>query len=220
MSGVRIVLADDHTLVRAGLRKLLESIEGFQIVAEFTNGRDVLRGVRAHRPDIVLMDIAMPELNGLEATARIASGEEACPVLILSMHATEQYVLEALRNGAAGYVLKDAGVDELERAIRCVVRGEKYLTPAVSRHVLDDYMRRIRADAAEEASASRALTARQREILQLIAEGKSTREIAERLHLSVKTVETHRSQIMQRLDIYDVAGLTRYAIRAGIITPD
>jgi DNA-binding NarL/FixJ family response regulator len=164
------------------------------------------------------MDIAMPELNGLDATARIARSDCACPVLILSMHATEQYVLEALRNGASGYVLKDADADELERAIRCVVRGEKYLTPAVSKHLLDDYMRRIRSDEAQESSATRTLTARQREILQLVAEGKSTREIAELLHLSVKTVETHRAQIMQRLEIYDVAGLTRYAIRTGIIS--
>jgi DNA-binding NarL/FixJ family response regulator len=218
MSRVRIVLADDHTLVRAGLRKLLESLDGFEVVAEYTNGRDVVRGVREMHPDVVVMDIAMPELNGLDATARIARSESACPVLILSMHATEQYVLEALRNGASGYVLKDADADELERAIRCVVRGEKYLTPAVSKHLFDDYMRRIRADQAQEVSQTRALTARQREILQLIAEGKSTREIAERLHLSVKTVETHRAQIMQRLEIYDVAGLTRYAIRTGIIS--
>jgi DNA-binding NarL/FixJ family response regulator len=218
MSRVRIVLADDHTLVRAGLRKLLESVEGFEVVAEYTNGRDVVRGVREHAPDVVVMDIAMPELNGLDATARVARGDPACPVLILSMHATEQYVLEALRNGASGYVLKDADADELERAIHCVVRGEKYLTPAVSKHVLDDYMRRIRSDEAQEATTTRTLTARQREILQLIAEGKSTREIAERLHLSVKTVETHRAQIMQRLEIYDVAGLTRYALRTGIIS--
>ena len=218
MSRVRIVLADDHTLVRTGLRKLLESVDGFEVIAEYTNGRDVVRGVREASPDVVIMDIAMPELNGLDATARIARGEPACPVLILSMHATEQYVLEALRNGASGYVLKDADASELERAIRCVVRGEKYLTPAVSKHLLDDYMRRIRSDAAQEASATRALTARQREILQLIAEGKSTREMAERLHLSIKTVETHRAQIMQRLEIYDVAGLTRYAIRTGIIS--
>jgi DNA-binding NarL/FixJ family response regulator len=218
MSRVRIVLADDHTLVRAGLRKLLESVEGFEVVAEYTNGRDVVRGVRELSPDVVVMDIAMPELNGLDATARIARGDHACPVLILSMHATEQYVLEALRNGASGYVLKDADADELERAIHCVVRGEKYLTPAVSKHVLDDYMRRIRSDEAQEATTTRTLTARQREILQLIAEGKSTREIAERLHLSVKTVETHRAQIMQRLEIYDVAGLTRYALRTGIIS--
>jgi DNA-binding NarL/FixJ family response regulator len=218
MSRVRIVLADDHTLVRAGLRKLLESVDGFEVVAEYTNGRDVLRGVRESTPDVVVMDIAMPELNGLDATARITRGAPACPVVILSMHATEQYVLEALRNGASGYVLKDADAEELERAIRSVVRGEKYLTPAVSKHLLDDYMRRIRSDEAQAASATRALTARQREILQLIAEGRSTREIAERLHLSVKTVETHRAQIMQRLEIYDVAGLTRYAIRAGIIT--
>ena len=218
MSRIRIVLADDHTLVRAGLRKLLESLEGIEVVGEYTNGRDVLRGVRELHPDLVVMDIAMPELNGLDATARLVRADHACPVLILSMHATEQYVLEALRNGASGYVLKDADAAELERAIRCVVRGEKYLTPAVSRHLLDDYMRRIRSDAADEATAARALTARQREILQLIAEGKSTREIAERLHLSIKTVETHRAQVMQRLQIYDVAGLTRYAMRSGIIT--
>jgi DNA-binding NarL/FixJ family response regulator len=156
----------------------------------------------------------------LEATARIARTERPCPVLVLSMHATEQYVLEALRNGAAGYVLKDAGIDELERAIRSVLRGERYLTPAVSKLVLDDYMRLLRGESGGEQAAASVLTARQREILQLVAEGQSTREIAAKLNLSVKTVETHRAQIMQRLNIFDVAGLTRFALRNGIIAPD
>jgi len=172
------------------------------------------------KPDIVLMDIAMPELNGLEATARIARAEQPCPVLVLSMHATEQYVLEALRSGASGYVLKEAGVDELMRAIHSLLRGERYLTPAVSKLVLDDYMRLLRGESGGEQAAASVLTARQREILQLVAEGKSTREIAAKLHLSVKTVETHRTQLMQRLGIFDVAGLTRFALRNGIITPD
>ena len=189
------------------------------------NAENFVRWVRRRlaprlRPgDVVVMDIAMPELNGLDATARIARGDHACPVLILSMHATEQYVLEALRNGASGYVLKDADADELERAIHCVVRGEKYLTPAVSKHVLDDYMRRIRSDEAQEATTTRTLTARQREILQLIAEGKSTREIAERLHLSVKTVETHRAVSMRKLKVHSTAELVRYAVRSRLIQP-
>lgn len=220
MSDIRILLADDHALMRAGLRKLLESAPGFEVVAEAANGREVVRLARELVPDVVLMDIAMPELNGFEATTRIARSDHPVPVLILSMHATEQYVLEALRAGAAGYVLKDSAVEELERAIRSVIRGERYLAPAVSKHVLDDYLRLLRGDAGPEASKPPALTPRQREILQLIAEGRSTRAIAEKLHLSVKTVETHRAQIMQRLNIFDVAGLTRYAVRAGMVAPD
>jgi DNA-binding NarL/FixJ family response regulator len=178
--------------------------------------------VNLHQPDAVLMDISMPGLNGLDATALIVKRHPAVAVVILSMHTTEAYVLEALRAGAVGYVVKDAAKAELELALHAVERGERYLSPKVSRHVIDDYLRRTRSGAmpVAEGEVAESLTARQREILQLIAEGRTTRQIAERLHISVKTVETHRTQIMARLKIHDVAGLTRYAIGIGLVAPE
>ncbi len=213
----RILLADDHALVRQGFRALLAGIPDFEVVGEAANGREALRLIRAVAPEVVLMDIAMPELNGLDATANALREHPQLKVIIVSMHATEAYVLEALRAGAAGYLLKDAETDELERAIRAVVHGERYLTPSVSHHVIDRFMR---AERGERASEAEILTPRQREVLQLIAEGRSTRQIAERLNLSIKTIETHRAQLMQRLEIFDVAGLTRYALRSGLIDPE
>jgi DNA-binding NarL/FixJ family response regulator len=210
----RIVLADDHALVRQGFRSLLSTIADFEVVGEAANGREALELIRALAPEVALLDITMPELNGLDATAHALREQPRLKVIIVSMHAAEAYVLEALRAGAAGYLLKDADAGELERAIRAVARGERYLTPSVSHHVIDRFMRAERGESAREAEA---LSPRQREVLQLIAEGKSTREIAERLHLSVKTIETHRAQLMQRLEIFDVAGLTRYALRIGLI---
>jgi len=216
MKPIRVLLADDHTLVRAGIRSLLENMEGIEVIAEAGDGREALRLVRTHRPDVVLMDIAMPGLNGLEAAARIA---KKCPnvrVIILSMHVNEEYVLQALRAGAAGYMVKGADAAELEIAIRAVARGETYLSPMVSKHVVTDYIQRISG----ETSPLELLTPRQREVLQLIAEGYSTKKIARTLKISVKTVETHRMQLMERLDIHDIAGLVRYAIRIGLVKPD
>lgn len=213
----RIVLADDHALVRQGFRSLLSTIADFEVVGEAANGREALELIRALAPEVALLDITMPELNGLDATARALRAQPRLKVIIVSMHAAEAYVLEALRAGAAGYLLKDADAGELERAIRAVARGERYLTPSVSHHVIEQFMRAERGESAREAEA---LSPRQREVLQLIAEGKSTREIAERLHLSVKTIETHRAQLMQRLEIFDVAGLTRHALRIGLIDPE
>lgn len=213
----RIVLADDHALVRQGFRALLNAMTDFEVVGEAANGRDALRLIRSLTPDVVLMDISMPELNGLDATAHALREQPRLKVIIVSMHTTEAYVIEALRAGAAGYLLKDADADELQRAIRSVVRGERYLAPAVSHHLIDAY---LRGDRGEPASDDDALSPRQREVLQLIAEGRSTREIAERLNLSIKTIETHRTQLMQRLDIFDVAGLTRYALRVGLVDPE
>jgi len=213
MSPIRVLLAEDHTLVRAGIRALLEGLAGVQVVAEAGDGREALQLVAAHQPDLVLMDIAMAGLNGLEATGRIVKEFPHVRVIILSMHANEEYVLQALRAGAAGYLLKDAGTSELELAVRAAARGEIYLSPAVSRHVIADYMRR----AGSELTLLDQLTPRQREILQLIAEGRTTREIANILQVSVKTVETHRAQLMERLDIHDVAGLVRFAIRVGLV---
>lgn len=211
-----VLLADNHTLVRAGLRALLQNIQGIRVVAEAGDGREALRLIAAHQPDVVLMDIAMPEMNGLEATARVVKEFPNVRVIILSMHANEEYVLQALRTGAAGYVLKDSGVSELELALRAIAKGETYLSPAVSKHVVADYVRRV----GSESSSLEQLTPRQREILQLLAEGRTMKEIAKLLYISVKTVETHRAQLMERLGIHDVAGLVRYAIRVGLVTPD
>jgi DNA-binding NarL/FixJ family response regulator len=212
---IRILLADDHALVRAGMKSLLESADGFEVVAEAANGREAVRLARTVKPDVALFDIAMPELNGLEAARRLATECPEVRVLILSMHTDPAYVREAMQAGTAGYVLKEAGVEELELAIRAALRGERYLDPRVSKQVIEGYVKGLEGD-----TPGAALTSRQREILQLIAEGHSTREIAQRLHLSVKTVETHRAQLMDRLGIRDVAGLTRYAIRIGLISDE
>lgn len=216
MSKVRVLLVEDHTLVRAGFRALLEKLEGIRVIGEVSNGRDALKAAREMEPDVVLMDIAMPEMNGLEATSRL---RQECPrtmVLMLSMYTNEEYLKEALRAGAAGYLLKDADRAELELAIKTVCRGETYLTPAVAKFTLDAYCRQDDAQAGPLAR----LTGRQREILQLIAEGCSTKQIAQRLDLSVKTVETHRAQLMDRLEIHDVPGLVRLAIRTGLVRSD
>jgi DNA-binding NarL/FixJ family response regulator len=216
MRPTRVLLADDHTLVRAGIRSLLQDLPDIQVVAEAGEGREALRLIGVHRPDVVLIDIAMPGLNGLEVAARVAEEFPHVRVVILSMHATEEYVLRALRAGAAGYLLKDAGPVELELALTAVARGEMYLSPGVSKHVTE-YVRRVDS---EVSSSLERLTPRQREVLQLIAEGHTTQEIAEILTVSVKTVETHRAQLMQRLDIHDIAGLVRYAIRVGLVAVD
>jgi DNA-binding NarL/FixJ family response regulator len=215
MRTVRIVIADDHALFRSGLRLLLESMPGVQVVGEAADGHEVLQAVERLHPRVVMMDIAMPGLNGLEATARIARKHPDTRVLVLSMHASEEYALRALRAGAAGYLLKDAGRAELELALAAVARGETYLSPVVSTHVLADY--RLRAgDAVDPLSR---LTPRQREVLQLVAEGATTKEIAVKLKLSVRTIETHRAELMRRIGADDVAGLVRFAIRVGVITP-
>ena len=216
MTQTRVLLADDHTLVRAGLRKLLESIPQVQVVGEANDGLTVVEMAEQLKPQLILMDIAMPGLNGLESTARIM---RACPdvkVLILSMHQNEEYVRQALRHGAVAYLLKDAAPMELELAIAAVLRGETYLSPAVSRGVVSDYVQRLRNDDVPGTQ----LTPRQREVLQLVAEGLSSKEVARRLDVAVKTVESHRSQLMKQLDIHEVAGLVRYAVRAGLISPD
>jgi DNA-binding NarL/FixJ family response regulator len=224
MNQIRILLADDHGLVRAGIRALLEGMPGVRVVAEASNGREALRLVESHRPDLALMDIAMSELNGLEATTRISREHPQTKVIILSMHANEEYVLQSLKAGASGYLLKDAYTNELEMAIIAVSRGETYLSPPVSKHVIAGYMRRVGDSKSLEDLAPlgmlERLTPRQREILQLIAEGHTTQEIAAKLNISVKTAETHRTQLMDRLDIHDIAGLVRYAIRVGIISLD
>lgn len=214
MKTVRVLLAEDHTLVRAGLRSLLSELPWVDVVAEAADGREAVRLCSEHKPQVVLMDITMSDLNGLEATTRITRKHPATRVIILSMHSNEEYVRRALSVGAAGYMLKDAERTELELALKSVARGGSYLSPAVSRPVITDYAERASRDPVGR------LTPRQREILQLIAEGYSTKEIAAKLSLSAKTIETHRAQLMHRLDIHDVAGLVRYAIRAGVASSE
>ena len=212
MTNVRVILADDHNLVRAGLQSLLALMPGVTVVAEAANGRQAVELAAEHRPDVVLMDINMPELNGLAAAERITREVPGVKVIVLSMFGNEQYVEQALRSGASGYLLKDADVRELELAITAVMRGDTYLSPAAAKHATALAMR--------ASSPSEPLTGRQREILQLIAEGASTKDIAQKLDLSVRTVETHRAQIMDRLEIRDIAGLVRYAIRTGLVRAD
>jgi DNA-binding NarL/FixJ family response regulator len=213
---MRVLLADDHTLVRAGIRTLVERLPGVSVVAETGDGREAVELCERLRPDVVLLDVTMPGLNGLEAAPRIAKASPATRILVLSMHASEGYVAQALRAGVHGYLIKDAAATELEVALRSVMRGEPYMSPAISRHVVDGFLR----GAGTPASPLALLTARQREILQLVAEGRSTKEIAADLGLSVKTVETHRAQLMERLEIRDVAGLVRLAIREGLVSSD
>jgi DNA-binding NarL/FixJ family response regulator len=213
---IRIVLADDHQLLRAGLRLLLAGLPGIEIVGEAGDGVEALALCEALHPDIVLMDIAMPRMNGLDALEAIRERDLAQHVIILSMLASEEHVLRALSLGAAGYVLKDAAPAELELAISAVLRGENWLSPPISRQVVDAYLTRVSETVAPRQPLS-GLTPRQLEVLRLIAEGKSTKEIAFTLELSVKTIETYRTQIMDKLALQDIPGLVRYAIRHGII---
>ncbi len=215
MPSLRIVLVDDHALVRAGMRALLASFPDFEVVGETDDGAAAVELAGRLHPNVVLMDIAMHGLNGLDATARIRNQYPEVRVIILSMHANEEYVFQALRAGASGYLLKDSATSELEFAVRAVSRGETYLSPPISKAVVDGYVQRMISDQPLDL-----LTPRQREILQLIAEGKTTKEIAQLLTLSAKTVEMHRAQLMERLDIHDVAGLVRYALRTGVISDE
>jgi DNA-binding NarL/FixJ family response regulator len=209
---IRVLLVEDHILIRAGLRALLEIIPEVEVAAEASDGLAAVQLYELHKPDVTVMDISMPGLSGIEAAGRILKQSPGARILLLSMHATEEYMWQALRMGVKGYMLKDAEPSELALALRTVARDETYLSPAVSRHFVE-YVRR-----SGDSSPQARLTPRQREILQLIAEGYSTQQIAQRLHISVKTAETHRAQLMERLQIRDIAGLVRYAIRIGLVT--
>lgn len=214
---LRIVLADDHTLVRAGIRALLEAMPEAEVVGEAEDGLEAVAQVLALAPDVLLVDIAMSGINGIEAARRVAKQSPSVKVIILSMHANEEYVIEAMRAGVAGYLLKDSAALELGLALAAVGRGAIYLSPVINRSVINGYLGRLQGG---ETKPPDPLTPRQREILKLVAEGQSTKEIAFALQLSVKTVETHRAQIMERLGIRDVAGLVKYAMRAGLIPPE
>jgi len=212
---IRVILADDHTLVRAGIRALLEKLPGVEVVGEADDGREVLTLVELHGPDVVLMDISMPRLNGLEASARIAKEFPAVRVIILSMHSNEEYYWRALQSGAAGYLLKKAATAELEVALQRVVHGEIFLSREISARLL----KKMPANGiAGRKSPLEKLTDRQREVLQLIAEGQNTKSIAELLKVSPKTVEYHRMKLMTGLNMYDIPGLVRFALRSGLVS--
>ena len=219
MENIRVVLADDHTIVRKGLSSLLEGEECIEVIGEAEDGREAIKLVEKLRPDIVVMDIAMPGLNGLEATRRLKRLYPEIKVLILSMYANEEYVFQTLQAGAQGYLVKKAAPSELVSAIKAISQGNSFLSPSISRTVIDEYIRR--ADKISEGDdAFQTLTARETEVLQLIAEGLKNREIAELLFISIKTVETHRAHVMDKLGIHSTAELTQYAISKGIISSD
>ncbi|MCS7314287.1 MAG: response regulator transcription factor [Bryobacterales bacterium] len=207
---IRVLLADDHALVRQGFRLILSAQPDIEIVGEAGNGREALELVEKLRPDVVVMDVAMPEMNGIEATRRLAALAPRTRVLALSMHKDSVYVREILRAGARGYLLKDAIDRDLLAAVRAVASGEAYLSPAVSEAVLSDYRRHV-SDPLD------LLTSREREVLQLIAEGKTNKEIASILNLSVYTVDAHRGRIMEKLNVHSVSELVRFAVRAGLV---
>ncbi len=218
MSQTTVLLVEDHTIVRKGLRSLLESEADIRVVGEAENGREAIEKVDELRPDVVVMDIGMPGLNGLEATRQIKKRFSDVQVLILTVHTGEEYILQILRAGASGYLVKQAAPAELISAIQAVHRGQAFLSPSISKKVLEDYVQR--AEATARGDSLERLTDREREVLQLIAEAYSTREIAEQLHISIKTAETHRAHLMEKLGLHSTAELTRYAIRKGVVTLD
>ena len=210
MKRIRILLADDHAVVRQGFKMILAAEADMEIVGEAANGREAVDLAEQLRPDVVVMDVSMPELNGIEATRRLASSVPHARVVALSMHKDSVYVREILRAGARGYLLKDSGAADLVAAIRAVASGESYLSPAVSNAVLDDYRRHA-------TNPIDLLTSREREVLQLLAEGKTNKEIAGVLNLSVYTVEAHRGRIMEKLNLHSIGELVRFAVRNGLI---
>jgi len=210
MRKTRILLADDHAVVRQGFKMLLSAQPDMEIVGEAANGREAVESAESLRPDVVVMDVAMPELNGIEATRRLAASAPHTRVIALSMHKDSVYVREILRAGARGYLLKDSGTEDLVSAIRAVAKGESYLSPAVSNAVLDDYRRHV-------TNPIDLLTSREREVLQMLAEGKTNKEIAGVLNLSVYTVDAHRGRIMEKLNLHSINDLVRFAVRNGII---
>ena len=216
MNSVKIVLADDHKMMREGLSSLLNQQGDISVVGQATNGREAVQLAEKLGPDVVVMDVSMPDLNGIDATRQIISRTPATKVIALSMHSDRQFVAEMFRAGASGYLLKDSAFEELASAIRTVARDETYIAPKIGGFRIDDYT----SNANSGRMVSPKLTEREREVLQMLAEGKGTKEIAAELFLSAKTVETHRQHLMDKLEMYTVAELTKYAIREGLTTLD
>jgi DNA-binding NarL/FixJ family response regulator len=216
MKPVRILLADDHTVVRKGLRLLLESVPEFQVIADAADGRDAVSLAEQHRPDVVVMDVAMPILNGIEAARQITGKLPGAAIVFLSMHGDESYVLRALKAGARAYLLKDSAEYDLIQAVKAVSEGKAFFSPAISKMLVEDYMRQLQERGVED--SFELLTTREREVLQLLAEGKNNKDVATLLNLSLYTVETHRSNIFQKLNLHSQAELILYAIRKGVIS--
>ncbi len=216
MKPIRILLADDHNVMRRGLRLLLESQPEFTVVAEAADGRQALEQAQATDPDVVVLDIAMPNLSGIEAAQQMIAARPGIAVVILSMHSDEGYVLRALKAGAKGYLLKDSAEGDLIDAIKAVRQGKTFFSPEISRMLVEDYVREIRTRGVED--SYELLTAREREILQLIAEGKSNKDVAARLNLSLYTVETHRRNLQDKLNLHSLAELILYAVRKRVIS--
>ena len=215
MGKIRILVADDHTVIRRGIVGLLNAQPDMEVIDEAGTGREAVAKAQAVLPDVVLLDVAMPELNGLGATRMIKAQSPGVQVLILTMHDREDYLFQALRAGASGYVLKGADTEDLLAAVRSVARGEVYLYPPIAKELVSEYLRRV--ESGEDLASYDGLTDREREILQLIAEGKTAANIAEDLHISPHTVHSHRDNIMSKLDLHDRAALIRYAIRRGLV---
>ncbi len=215
MNAVRIVLADDHIVMRNGLRLLLERQPNLQVVGEAADGRQAVALIEKTEPDVVIMDIAMPNLNGIEATRQIVNQNPRTAVAILSMHSDESYVIRALKAGARAYLLKDSAEADLLAAVRALTEGKSFFSPAISKILVEDYMRQLNNRGAED--TYELLTTREREILQLLAEGRTNKEVANMLNLSLYTVETHRTHILQKLNLHSVPELILYAVRKGII---
>jgi len=218
MKTIKILIADDHKILRQGIITLLDSQPDLEIVGEAHDGKETVEKARQLKPDVVLMDIGMPNLNGLEATRQIKKHNPGTKVLILTIHKNEEYIFQSLQAGASGYLLKDTAVEDLISAIHSVSKDDSFLSPGISKTVIDAFLRKSARERVPTAFDT--LTPREREILQLIAEGHSNPEIAKRLYISKKTVEAHRSHIMEKLDIHDVVDLVKYAIRKGIVTLD
>jgi two-component system response regulator NreC len=216
MRKIRILLADDHTLIRRGLRLVIEQQPDLMVVGEAEDGRQAVALAASLKPDVVVLDIGMPNLNGIEAAKQISEGESGAAVVILSMYSDETYILRALKSGARGYLLKDSAESNLVHAIRSVAEKKSFFSPTVSRVLLEDYVRKLQRTGGE--SSYDLLTPREREVLQLIAEGKSNKEVADMLNLSVYTVETHRGNLMEKLNLKGVPELILYAVRKGIIS--
>ena len=216
MSKIRILIADDHSIVREGVRMILDGQEDFEVVGEASTGRQALEEARRLRPDVVVMDISMPDMTGIEATAKIRSELSGTQVMGLTMHEDESYVFALLKAGAAGYVLKRAAAEDLVAAVRAANQGEAFLYPTVAKLVVQDFLQRATA---QDRATLDGLTEREREVLTLIAEGLTNQEIAGRLYISIKTVQTHRAHIMEKLNLHDRTELVRYAIRKGLIEP-